>query len=166
MTPTQEWLDAGLEFWKGRLALQSWKIKIRWAGPEELDDAHGDHQFTLMHRTGSIRIRSEPFTSDAHERWNPERTIIHELLHLHLSLICAVSKVELDETLEERFINDMAAALLDMKSVAVEAMNDGKEKRPNNGDAGKNRPVKRRKKVGKKLGRRRKGSRAKGNNSG
>ena len=165
MTLTQDWLDAGLEFWKERLALQSWSIKARWAGPEELDDSYGDHRFDPLRRTGFIRVRTEPFRSNDNELWDPEHTIIHELLHLHLSLLCSVSKADLEETLEERFINDMASALLGLKKLAVEAIKYGKEERSNNGDAGKDRPVSRRKKVGKKSRRRGKGSGTKGSNA-
>ncbi len=165
MTPTQEWLDEALGFWAKVLALESWHIKIRWVSSRELEDAYGDHCYDLTHRTGSIRIRDEPFKLNDNEEWEPEVVIIHELLHLPLALVCSVSKVDLEETLEERFINDIARALFQLRTVAVEAYKYGKEERSNDGDGGKDSPVRRGKKVGKKSGRRRKGSCTKGNNS-
>ena len=168
MVLTQEWLDECLGFWMEILTLSTWDIKIRWCSLDELNDCYGDHRFNLLRRKGSIRVVSESLGKQDNETWNPEATIIHELLHLHLSLVTDVSNVDLNETMEERFINDMAAAMLRLKNMATmaaamlrlknmatEVITSDKKKRSIDSDGGTDRPVKRRKKVGKKSGKRR-----------
>lgn len=162
MVPTQEWLDECLDFWKVALALTNWNITIRWVSSDELEDCYGEHKFDILRRCGSIRIRNEPFRSKDNELWNPEHTVIHELLHLHLTLLCRVSQAELNEIMEERFINDMAAGFLNLREAAVEAFKVGKEKHSNDCKGRKRSPDGGGKKVRKSAGRRRKRSSTKG----
>lgn len=136
MVLTQEWLDQALDFWKKNLSLSDWDIKIKWIDPGDLDDCSGDHRFFLIHRIGEIRVANGPKELRDLSHWDPEFVIIHELLHLPVSFMCEVSRIELNDVLEERFINDITRSLLKLRKAAAEAYNLGKE---NNNDDSKRR---------------------------
>lgn len=77
-------LQALLEEWQERLGLQNWDIRARLVTNRELADYHGDATITLVNEQASIRILSPEHyeLDDSDFPHDPERTLVHELLHL------------------------------------------------------------------------------------
>lgn len=88
---TDERLKELCALWQKRLRLQDWRIDARFADSGEMDGAQGDAHFQREKKVGVIRIlKPEAFDETDHyhkafpDLFDPERTLVHELLHAPL----------------------------------------------------------------------------------
>src|SRR5689334_760135 len=81
-----EWLQT----WQARLRLQDWRIEVRVVRESELKpETLGNLRWNSETRTATIRIL-DPADYDLPPARIPqdmEMTIVHELIHLHLSVL-------------------------------------------------------------------------------
>lgn len=78
-----------LKEWVERLGLQDWRIKLKIDCKESdmiLKDCAGCTEWTESSKTARIEIMSEEEYGDRITEWDPERILVHELLHLKFSL--------------------------------------------------------------------------------
>lgn len=74
--------------WANMLGLAHWKISVRWANKEDIEEmgphADANIKYKICPEYASIRIkRKEDCTFvDESERYDAEELIVHELLHL------------------------------------------------------------------------------------
>jgi Zn-dependent peptidase ImmA (M78 family) len=91
------------EYWRNRLNLKEWTIRVDWGTKKEMSDAVGTCIWSAEEMAAMVKLkRGEP----AHEI---EPTLVHELLHLVLQ-----GHANYDGNYDihlERAINKLAAAL-------------------------------------------------------
>lgn len=106
-----------LREWQNRLGLQDWRIKLcDKMRPDDmrLQDVVGDTEWTECSKTALIEILDPKFYGDRIVPFDYEKTLVHELLHLKLSLVS--SQVDdLQERYMHTIIDDLARALVDAK---------------------------------------------------
>ena len=106
-----------LREWKTRLGLQDWTIKLVYNCKHEemtLDNCSGCTEWTEAIKAARIEILSP---TDYGERILPfdfEKTLVHELLHLKLSLV-SDNVPDLQARYMHQIIDDMARAFVDAK---------------------------------------------------
>ena len=76
-----------MHYWKKRLRLSGWRIKLRWAAPGELD-AEASFVAEVRKRQAVIRLQPLSLSPADVERDPLETSLIHELLHLHFEPVC------------------------------------------------------------------------------
>lgn len=110
---TQAQLDRWLRLWQQRLALQEWKIDARIVRQRDLNpDTLGNLKWTSTSHTAAIKVL-DPRDYDMPAEQIPqdiERTVVHELVHLELSVLPRDGSPKV----EERVVNRMTEALLGM----------------------------------------------------
>lgn len=112
---TQADLERLCREWQQRLRLTNWRVRIRWANYGDMD-CQGDVSYNPDHPDARIRI--QPLDSKSSFRDPLEKTIIHELLHLHhwwLSQSNGANTTEVENTMLEQTIDKTAWALLELK---------------------------------------------------
>ncbi len=111
-----------LQKWVGILGMEDWRIKLVYnALPCDmtLDRCDGETEWTECRKTACIRILDEKCYGDFIVGFNFERTLIHELLHLKLSLLGESGNIVQDRYVHQ-LIDDLARAF-------CEAAGGGKE---------------------------------------
>lgn len=106
-----------LREWQNRLGLQDWRIKlVDNCRPENmsLQDVSGDVDWTESTKTARIEILDEQFYGDRIVPYDYEQILVHELMHLKLSLVASQVN-DLQERYMHQVIDDMARALVDAK---------------------------------------------------
>lgn len=106
-----------LEEWKNRLGLQAWRIKLKDnMVPEDMiaDDSTGCVDFVESVRSARIEIMDKKYYGDRIVPYDWEKTLVHELMHLKLSLLDN-SGSDLQDRLLHQYIDDIARALVDAK---------------------------------------------------
>lgn len=86
MSVTQQQLERRCRYWQKMLGLSDWKIKVKLARPEEMDDEdnQGECAVSSSNREASIRILHPthyPTTSPFPQDW--EATLLHELIEVY-----------------------------------------------------------------------------------
>lgn len=84
---TDRELNGYVTKWAEILNLRHWDIKIRWARNfEGMEDANGHCRWVLQKLAAVIRIQAR-VDNDPDIPWehDVERTVVHELLHLHFA---------------------------------------------------------------------------------
>ena len=106
-----------LKEWQNRLFLNDWRIKLYHScSPEEMEQEGGCGCATWTEATkvAKIQILDEQYYGERVIPFDFEKTLVHELMHLKVSLL-----VENDNDLQERLmhqlIDDMARSLVDTK---------------------------------------------------
>jgi hypothetical protein len=86
--PLAKSLDAMCAKWQRILRLQDWDVKIQFAHSYEIPGNAGDVNFVVAKKAASIRILF-PAEFDATIKFpqDIEKTIVHELVHLHFAPI-------------------------------------------------------------------------------
>lgn len=105
-----------LEEWGLRLGLSDWSIKLEEnCEPEELSgDSVGETEFTECSKCAVIRILDPKYYGERIRPYDGEKTLVHELLHLKLSLV-SWDVNDLQERYMHQIIDDLARALVDAK---------------------------------------------------
>lgn len=106
-----------LDEWVMRLGLQDWTIALKEnCHPNDmaLDAVAGCTEWTESIRSARIQILDAKFYGDRIKPFDPEKTLVHELLHLKTSLVS--DNVEpLQARVMHQLIDDLARALVDAK---------------------------------------------------
>ena len=105
--------QALLEKWQGLLELRDWTIALRVGClPDEMrtPEVDGEADWTECRKTAVIRLLDERCYGERIVPYRPERTLIHELLHLKLCLL-GESGNALQDRLAHQLIDDLADAL-------------------------------------------------------
>ena len=98
-----------MKYWQKRLRLQDWDIDIKKAEPKRLrvGGTVGRVEYSIYSKVATILISDK-----LKNKKEIERTIIHELLHLHLASISQFCEGDCYETYEEQAIESITKALL------------------------------------------------------
>lgn len=111
----QETLDELLAEWQGTLRLQDWDVEAAFRRAYDLTrvDVAGECRWVLSNKTAVIRILDPcDFDPDICRPQDVERTLVHELLHLHFAPFTPIGQ----ETYEhEQAIEAIAKALVAAK---------------------------------------------------
>jgi len=112
-----EWTQADLErvcaAWQEVLRLRDWEIKIRFCAAFDIDrDSMGEIHFRLPKKAAAIRIlKPDHFEPNEDFPQDIEKTIVHELLHLHY---CDLTSDGFNLA-EERAVNAISSGLVSLK---------------------------------------------------
>jgi hypothetical protein len=108
---TQAQANRWLRLWQGRLALDEWKIEVRIVRAQDLNpDTLGNLKWNATNRTAVVKVLN-PLDYDLPAAEIPadiERTVVHELVHLELSVLPRNGS----KIVEEQVVNKMTEALL------------------------------------------------------
>lgn len=113
---TQEDLERLCREWQQRLRLQDWQIRIRWAEMEEIG-GQGNVSWQPSHPDALIKVKRTEHSREPELRDPLEKTLIHELLHLHYWWIerNGQQTTHVQDDLLEQSIDKTARALLELK---------------------------------------------------
>lgn len=106
-----------LKEWQNRLGLQDWRIKLADNCRSEdmsLQDVSGDVDWTESTKTARIEILAEQFYGDRIVPYDYEEILVHELMHLKLSLVSDMVN-DLQARYMHQVIDDLARAFVDAK---------------------------------------------------
>lgn len=106
--------------WQRILRLQDWHIVAKFDSSANLGDSEGS---VLTWRDGKealVRVMSpmEVNHADAHEKafpYDPEKCLVHELLHIHFDILMDDNPLEHEQTMQEQAIDLIADALVELK---------------------------------------------------
>lgn len=114
---TQEQLEALCREWQKTLRLQDWDVKVRIVRQRDMDNhnAQGEVDWTLPKKSAAISIL-DPTDYPPNSWWGQdiERTLVHELLHLHFAPFVE-EEDGLKRVAEEQAIDCLAIALVALK---------------------------------------------------
>lgn len=106
-----------LNEWKRRLGLHDWRIKlVDNCKPEDmaLADSSGCTEWSECIKTARIEIMDPAYYGNRIVPFDYEKTLVHELLHLKLSIVS--DQVEdVQARYMHQIIDDLARALVDAK---------------------------------------------------
>lgn len=99
-----------LEFWVETLGLQDWNIKLKYnVYGSTIPDCNGRTNYVESNKTAAISILSEEEynrTQDVDFPFDWEKTLVHELLHLKLSLLD-----DSGNTVQDRIVHQLVDSL-------------------------------------------------------
>lgn len=104
-----------LRIWQKRLSMSDWRITLHAdVIPADmlLPDCAGASDWREATKTACITLLREDCYGNRIVPYDPEKTLIHELLHLKFSLL-GESGNELQDRIVHQLIDDMARALCD-----------------------------------------------------
>jgi hypothetical protein len=111
---TQERVDGWLSTWSSRLRLQDWRIEAKIVRSTELKpDTLGHIKWDSDKKTALITLL-DPLDYDlpaTRIEEDMEMTVLHELIHLHLSVL---PRDKSTRQAEEQVVNRIASALMDL----------------------------------------------------
>ena len=106
-----------LQEWKERLGLFDWRIKLKEnLEPDDMaeEDSDGCVSYVEAIRTARIDMMDEKYYGERIAPYDWEKTLVHELMHLKLSLFDN-SGNDIQDRLLHQIIDDLARALVDAK---------------------------------------------------
>lgn len=111
---TDRELEDLLRHWQRKLRLQDWDIEIRFVSKDEMTGRDGTVQYHTHLKTARIEVlRPGEERPNAWIPYDIENTIVHELLHLHLSYFTEQYEPgSPGHLLEEQFVHVMAGLLV------------------------------------------------------
>lgn len=117
---TNEQLTARLAFWQRVLRLQDWEIQASIVTVREMrnDDEDGACEWLHAKKRAVIRILAEAdYPAGVDWPQDQERTLVHELLHLHVGSFYRPEEGSKEEELMEQAIHALSLALLDLAAL-------------------------------------------------
>lgn len=105
--------------WQKVLRLQDWDVRarlVRWHEMREPCRNAGECEWSLSKKQAILRIVC-PEDAGPNDHWphDVERTLVHELLHLHLAPLDRDDMDPLEHTAMEQAIHAIACALVELK---------------------------------------------------
>jgi len=102
--------------WQERLRLNDWDIKARFATKDEAKATWGLCTPTPNTKTAQIHIANPRWFKESDKEiegylWDPEVTIVHELLHIHFAALNH-AKGSHKEVIEEQIVSCIAQLLV------------------------------------------------------
>lgn len=119
-----------LQKWVDILGLRDWRIKLVYNAlpcDMKLDRCDGETEWNECRKIACIRILDEKSYGDFIVGFNFERTLIHELLHLKMSLM-GESGNDLQDRLVHQLIDDLARAFCEAAGGGKETLQEFAEK--------------------------------------
>lgn len=111
---TQEQLEERLAYWQRVLRLQDWRVKARLVRERDFRNPgnQGECEWSLSTKVAIIRILDPvDYSPDCAWLQDMERTLVHELLHLHFAPFRAESDTAEDIS-QEQAIDCIATGLV------------------------------------------------------
>ena len=110
---TQEELERLCREWQKILRLQDWDIKVKICRQNDMTpDSQADSTWTLPKKTAIIRLCDPIDYIDVAWPQDMERSLVHELLHLHLAPIDDFEPGTIKDILLEQAVDAMSKALI------------------------------------------------------
>ena len=112
--------------WQNRLGLQDWTIKLyEDCSPNDMTlmGCAGEVEYSEPNKSATIRIIGDKDYGDRIIPFNPEKTLVHELLHLKFCLLDETEN-SLQNRLVHQLIDDLARAFVDAKRSIEPFAND------------------------------------------
>lgn len=113
-----------LEEWQERLGLLDWRISLHDcvpAGEMTEENSSGFTEFQEVNKTARIEIMDPDDYGERVIPFDYERILVHELLHLKMSLIAETfGEDPMQERVAHQLIDDLARALVAAKRSGVE----------------------------------------------
>lgn len=106
-----------LLYWQSVLGLTDWRIKLKtdcFMSELVLQNAAGETEWSETIKTAYIRIVSSEEYGKRIVPFDPEKTLVHELLHLKFCLL-GESGNNLQDRYVHQLIDDVARALVEAK---------------------------------------------------
>ena len=112
---TDKEAQAACVWWQKRLGLADWDVKVQLSRGSKMDDCQGYVDYVINRKQALIQLLvPEDYRDDNGWTQDHERTLIHELLHLHT--VWWGNKADSDERrLEEQMIHLLAKAFVSME---------------------------------------------------
>lgn len=110
-----------LQEWKERLGLFDWTIKLKpCCQPDEmtLENVSGCTDWVESVKSARIEILDPKYYGERIVPFDFEKTLVHELLHLKLSLL-SLNVGDLQERYTHQLIDDLARAFVDAKRAGM-----------------------------------------------
>jgi hypothetical protein len=113
---TQKELERLCLGWQRRLRLLDWDVKVKLCREREFVDhgRQGEVEYSLINKQAVIHILDPVDFPSGDWDQDQEKTLIHELLHLHTAPFSPEADT-LQGAAEEWAINSIAAALVELK---------------------------------------------------
>jgi hypothetical protein len=112
----QSKVDEWLAKWQPILKLVDWNIKaeVQRGFDMENDHAEGENGVTLVRKSAWITIR-DTIDSRYAKTWppDPERTLVHELIHCHFDPFLPKDRESLEYKMAEQAIDVLATAFIE-----------------------------------------------------
>lgn len=107
-------LDALLRKWSAILKLQDWELIARYVRLWDLrEKSEGQATICLRLKMAAIRILDPVDYCDADWKQDVERTLVHELLHIHLEFFGKPASPT-DDDMREQAVESITRALVEM----------------------------------------------------
>lgn len=108
---TEENLQAYVKYWQKRLNLENWKIMVNFYREHDFEHprCRGENSYNITTGESLIKILDPQDYPKGTFEQNIEKTLVHELLHLHFAPF--EPEENLAHDLWERCIVEMATAL-------------------------------------------------------
>lgn len=109
-------MESLMEEWQKRLGLEDWKIKLHTnLRQDEMTcaDAEGNASYEESTKTARIELLDPAWYGERIIPYDIEKTLVHELLHLKLSLLFGGDN--LLERIAHQWVDDLARAFVDAK---------------------------------------------------
>lgn len=101
--------------WQRLLRLQDWDIELNFVHHHNLSrGGFGEIDWTLEKKIATINMVYLKEVSKALE-YNPEKTLVHELLHLRFSIVCRTKEGSIEDGIHEAAVDQVARALVKLR---------------------------------------------------
>lgn len=115
MAITDTDLKQACEYWQKVLRLQDWTVKVRFVRQYDLHSSQqANCSSNCAKKCAQIRIVSPDDYSNPEWPQDVEKSLVHELLHLHTAPFTDVAPPPLPLMLEEQAIDSLAGAFVSL----------------------------------------------------
>lgn len=83
----QEHLDELLEYWMQKLNMNDWEIYAHLNPKHEMDQDLGRVSYLKSAKKAVVGILNFHEYKDKNYKWDQEKTLVHELMHVHLGIL-------------------------------------------------------------------------------
>lgn len=125
MTLTKPQVKRWLAKWKRALKLQDWEIRAEIYPRQDMGGNDGLFGHTIQKKQALIQLAQ---TSEDHTLYDPEQTLIHELLHVHFAPFQSNRNGSLEDIAQEQAIDTIANTLI-AQAREIEALKAAKKPR-------------------------------------
>ena|ERR1017187_7183391 len=109
-------MEALCEWWKCKLRLSDWEIKLLIVRQWDIQGNAGTCNFTVSNRTAVVKLL-DPMDYDSSSLWpqDMEQTLVHELLHIHMGTFSETATGSAEERFEEHAVDGLSKAFVEIK---------------------------------------------------
>lgn len=108
-------MNEWLALWQERLRLSDWETKVSLASKREmrLDGSEGTALMTPSKKRALIQVLdARDYPEDEGFDYDPERVIVHELLHLHIAPFFTADEDSKEHMLMEQAVHSLSLAFV------------------------------------------------------